>query len=138
MPRQALEPFHPLTTLPNLRSFWHWAHVLLLLGGITARLRGVTSLQVGVVLMAVLSTANYRLFCLETDLFTPYFLPETSLIAALRLAALRGLEVDILIPAKNNLRFVQWASTAQLWQFLDAGCRIWLTPRPPQWRLRRG
>lgn len=63
-------------------------------------------------------------------LATPYFLPDPTLISALKLAALRGLEVDILLPAKNNLRFVQWASTAQLWQFLEVGCRVWLTPPP--------
>lgn len=61
---------------------------------------------------------------------TPYFLPAPPLITQLRLAALRGIEVDILLPARNNLRYVQWASTAQLWQVLEPGCRVWLTPPP--------
>jgi cardiolipin synthase len=61
---------------------------------------------------------------------TPYFLPEAPTITALRLAAMRGLEVDILLPEVNNLRIVQWACMAQLWQVLEAGCRIWLTPAP--------
>jgi cardiolipin synthase len=63
-------------------------------------------------------------------LVTPYFLPEATLIAALRLAAIRGVEVDIVLPAKSNLRFVQWAQMAQLWQFLEVGCRVWLSPPP--------
>ena len=25
---------------------------------------------------------------------------------------------------------MQWASTAQLWQVLQRGCRVWLTPPP--------
>ena len=25
---------------------------------------------------------------------------------------------------------MQWASTAQLWQVLERGCRVWLTPPP--------
>jgi cardiolipin synthase len=61
---------------------------------------------------------------------TPYFIPDQGLITALNVAAMRGVEVDILIPAKGNLRVVQWASTAQLWQVLQRGCRIWLSPPP--------
>lgn len=61
---------------------------------------------------------------------TPYFLPEPTLIAALNLAAMRGVSVDILLPARSNLPFVQWASTAHWWQVLERGCRIWLSPPP--------
>jgi cardiolipin synthase len=61
---------------------------------------------------------------------TPYFLPERDLIAALELTVLRGVRVDILLPEKGNLRFVQWASFAQLWQVIQPGCRVWLTPEP--------
>jgi cardiolipin synthase len=61
---------------------------------------------------------------------TPYFLPEPAIISALNLAALRGVVVDILLPAESNLPFVQWASTAHWWQVLERGCRIWLSPPP--------
>lgn len=61
---------------------------------------------------------------------TPYFLPDLPIISALNVAAMRGVEVDIILPAKNNLPFVQWASTAHWWQMLKHGCRIWLTPPP--------
>jgi len=61
---------------------------------------------------------------------TPYFLPEPTIIAALNLAAMRGVAVDIMLPAKSNLPFVQWASTAMWWQMLGHGCRIWLSPPP--------
>jgi cardiolipin synthase A/B len=61
---------------------------------------------------------------------TPYFLPDQSLITALTVAAMRGVEVDIILPQKSNLRLVQWASTAQLWQVLQRGCKVWLTPPP--------
>jgi cardiolipin synthase len=61
---------------------------------------------------------------------TPYFLPDAALVTALNVAAMRGVEVDVLLPAENNLPFVQWASTAQLWQVLERGCRVWLTPPP--------
>lgn len=61
---------------------------------------------------------------------TPYFLPTSSLVTALNLAALRGMRVDIVLPAKNNLPFVQWASSAMLWQVLERGCHVWFTPPP--------
>jgi len=61
---------------------------------------------------------------------TPYFLPDTSLISALNVAAMRGVRVDILLPSRNNLPLVHWASRAQWWQMLEHGCRIWLAPPP--------
>jgi cardiolipin synthase len=64
------------------------------------------------------------------DIVTPYFLPEQPLISALGVAAMRGVAVNIILPGKNNLRLVQWACTAQLWQVLQRGCRVWLTPPP--------
>jgi cardiolipin synthase len=51
-------------------------------------------------------------------------------VAALNLAALRGVRVDILLPAKNNLPLVHWASRALWWQLLERGCHLWLTPPP--------
>lgn len=61
---------------------------------------------------------------------TPYFLPDQTLIAALNLTAMRGVHVDIVLPAHSNLRFVDWAAMAQAWQLLARGCRIWLSPPP--------
>ncbi|MGD0209297.1 MAG: cardiolipin synthase [Verrucomicrobiota bacterium] len=66
----------------------------------------------------------------SVQILTPYFLPDPALITALNLAALRGVRVDIVLPAKNNLPFVHWASRAMWWQMLERGCRIWLTPPP--------
>lgn len=66
----------------------------------------------------------------SVTVLTPYFLPDTALITALGTAALRGVEVVILLPAENNLRLVAWAAQAQLWQVLERGCRVVLTPPP--------
>ena len=63
-------------------------------------------------------------------IMTPYFLPDPALVSALNLAAMRGVQVDIILPACNNLPFVLWASRALWWQMLQHGCRIWLTPPP--------
>jgi cardiolipin synthase len=61
---------------------------------------------------------------------TPYFLPDPALVVALDAAALRGVEVDIVLPERSNLPVVGWAQTAQLWQVLQQGCRVWLSPPP--------
>lgn len=76
-------------------------------------------------LLAALAEAQY-----SVKIVTPYFLPDIALISALNLAALRGVRVDIVLPAKNNLPFVHWASRALWWQVLERGCHIWLTPPP--------
>ena len=61
---------------------------------------------------------------------TPYFLPDDAVCQALDVAAMRGVEVDIVLPGENNLAMVNWASTAMLWQVLQRGCRVWKTPPP--------
>ena len=66
----------------------------------------------------------------SVQILTPYFLPDPALVSALNLAALRGVQVDIVLPAKSNLPFVHWASRAMWWQVLERGCRVWLTPPP--------
>ena len=76
-------------------------------------------------LLAALSEAQT-----SVQIVTPYFLPDAAIVTALNLAALRGVTVDIVLPAKNNLPFVQWASRSMWWQVLERGCRLWLTPPP--------
>ena len=61
---------------------------------------------------------------------TPYFLPDAALVAALNVAILRGVEVEILLPDRSNLPFVHEASRAMWWQILERGCRLWLSPPP--------
>jgi cardiolipin synthase len=51
-------------------------------------------------------------------------------VTALNLAAMRGVQVDIVLPSRSNLPFVQWASAAMWWQVLREGCRLWLSPPP--------
>ena len=61
---------------------------------------------------------------------TPYFLPDQAMIAALAGAALRGVRVDIVLPARGNIPLVRWATPALLWQVLAPGCRVFLSPAP--------
>lgn len=77
-------------------------------------------------------TVHGALACAKSSvkIMTPYFLPDGALITSLNLAAMRGIEVDIVLPARNNLPMVHWASEHLWWQMLEHGCRIWLTPPP--------
>ena len=76
-------------------------------------------------LLGALSIARH-----SVRIITPYFLPDPAVVSALNLAAMRGVQVDILLPARNNLPLVMWASRAMWWQVLQHGGRIWLTPPP--------
>ena len=77
------------------------------------------------VLMGALASARS-----SVRIITPYFLPEQPMIAALGVAALRGVAVDIILPERVNIPLVQWAAAAQLWQVLRPGCRVHFTPLP--------
>lgn len=61
---------------------------------------------------------------------TPYFLPDETLRRVLEVAALRGVEIDIVVPCASNLPFVDWARLPQLAYLAAAGCRVHLTPPP--------
>jgi cardiolipin synthase len=63
-------------------------------------------------------------------IMTPYFLPDAGLVSALNTADLRGVDVQIVLPSKNNLALVQWASTAMLWQVLERGVQVWSSSPP--------
>jgi cardiolipin synthase len=76
-------------------------------------------------LLGALATARERVIVV-----TPYFLPDAALVTALDVAVMRGVEIDVVVPERGNLPLVQWAQTAQLWQVLERGCRVWATPPP--------
>ncbi len=66
----------------------------------------------------------------QVRIITPYFLPDQTLITALNVTALRGIRVQILFPEHNNLRFVQWAATAEAERILNGGCQVFVSPPP--------
>lgn len=63
-------------------------------------------------------------------IMTPYFVPDRVLITALNTTALRGVSVEIILPAENNLPFVAWASQALLWEMLGTGVQFFYQPPP--------
>lgn len=85
----------------------------------------LSSGNIRLTLAGAISTAKRSVY-----IVTPYFLPDSSLIDALNVADLRGIDVKIIIPKVNNLLLVQWASMAHLWQLLSRGVQVWTTPPP--------
>ncbi len=61
---------------------------------------------------------------------TPYFLPTQACTAALKAAALRGVDVRIILPAKNNHFYVHAATMHLLPKLLESGVQILLQPPP--------
>ena len=54
---------------------------------------------------------------------TPYFIPDASVIDALRIAAASGVDVRVMIPCKPDHMFVFWASQSFCADLLEAGVR---------------
>ena len=61
---------------------------------------------------------------------TPYFLPDQTLAAALVIAALRGVEVDIVVPQKSDHPSLDWAMHAHFGYLAVPGINIYFA-RPP-------
>jgi cardiolipin synthase A/B len=59
---------------------------------------------------------------------TPYFVPDVSLETALRLAARRGVKIDICIPGKSNHLLADFVRNRPLRALSDAGVSIHLLP----------
>jgi len=59
---------------------------------------------------------------------TPYFVPDSSLETAIRLAARRGVKVDLCIPAKSNHRLADFVRHRPLRALSSAGVAIHLLP----------
>jgi cardiolipin synthase A/B len=66
----------------------------------------------------------------EVWICTPYFLPPEPIFSALRSCSLRGVKVNILVPAVNNVKLVHWAARTMYAPLLQRGCRIYETSGP--------
>ncbi len=59
-------------------------------------------------------------------LITPYFTPNESLLNALKIAALGGVDVSIMIPEKSDTTLAYWSSMSYATELLEAGVRVYL------------
>ena len=57
---------------------------------------------------------------------TPYFIPDESFLDAVKIAALSGIDVRIMIPNKPDHMFVYWATYSYVGVLLDVGAKIYI------------
>lgn len=57
---------------------------------------------------------------------TPYFIPDASLLDAIRIAALSGVDVRIMIPNKPDHPFVYWATYSYIGEILKTGAKVYI------------
>ncbi|MBO9607518.1 MAG: cardiolipin synthase [Paenibacillaceae bacterium] len=72
------------------------------------------------VYFAAISTAKRRV-----HIATPYFIPDQSMLMALKTAAVSGVDVKIIIPSVADTHVVYWASLSYLDELLQAGVRFY-------------
>jgi cardiolipin synthase len=82
---------------------------------------GMTQAAIHSLLLTSIYTARRELV-----LTTPYFIPDEPLLAALKAAAQRGVDVRIIVPAKNDSLLVDYASRAHFEELVGAGVRLFL------------
>ncbi|MFN0206906.1 MAG: cardiolipin synthase [Planctomycetota bacterium] len=76
----------------------------------------------------VIHHAIFTIITKATDhifLTTPYFVPDRSMLVALATAALRGVDVRLLLPGQSDLALVQAAGRYHYSELLRAGVRIY-------------
>jgi len=59
---------------------------------------------------------------------TPYFVPDPTLLMGLTLAARRGVQVDVILPAKSNHHMADLVRPRALRDLAGAGARVSLVP----------
>jgi cardiolipin synthase len=70
--------------------------------------------------MGAISTARKRLY-----ITTPYFIPNETIINSIKLAALKGVDVRLLVPGVSDSWLVNAASCSNYGELMEAGVRIY-------------
>lgn len=82
----------------------------------------------GKVELMVLGAINCA--CKNINIVTPYFLPEENILTALEMAAMRGINVQIILPEKSNIFGMDWAMRANFNRLIKNGVKIFLQNPP--------
>ena len=57
---------------------------------------------------------------------TPYFLPNQAILTALKVAALSGIDVRVMIPSRSDSKIVYWATRSYVSELIDAGINVYM------------
>lgn len=69
---------------------------------------------------AAIATATDHIY-----IATPYFIPNESILTALKTAALGGVDVKIMLPHQSDSRLVYWSTLSFVGELLEAGVQIY-------------
>ncbi|MCA6071469.1 MAG: cardiolipin synthase [Endomicrobium sp.] len=61
---------------------------------------------------------------------TPYFLPENNILTAVEMAAMKGVDIEIIIPEKSDYNFINRAVESNFLRLINCGVKIYKTPPP--------
>lgn len=71
------------------------------------------------VLFMAINEAQERVY-----IVSPYFIPNPPILASLRSAVFRGIDVRVMVPGRSDVRVVRWASRSFYPQLLEVGVRL--------------
>lgn len=57
---------------------------------------------------------------------SPYFLPNQAILTALKVAALSGIDVKVMIPSRSDSKIVYWATRSYISELIEAGIKVYL------------
>lgn len=70
--------------------------------------------------LKMINNAKKRIY-----LETPYFVPDESILEALKLSSLSGVDVRIVIPGKPDHKWMSYAASSYIGELLEAGIKIY-------------
>lgn len=57
---------------------------------------------------------------------SPYFMPNEAILTAVKVAALSGIDVRVMIPSRSDSKVVYWASRSYIGELIDAHVKVYL------------
>ena len=66
----------------------------------------------------------------SVKIMTPYFIPDQILMTSLHAAALRGVSIEIIVPARSNIPFIDWVMASNFARIIQHGIKIYKNKRP--------
>ncbi|MCL2098047.1 MAG: cardiolipin synthase [Bacteroidales bacterium] len=59
-------------------------------------------------------------------ILTPYFTPADTILSAIKIASLSGVDVRLMLPKKSDAKFTYWSTMSYISELLQAGVKIYL------------
>jgi cardiolipin synthase len=66
----------------------------------------------------------------KVKITTPYFIPDRTLMTSLHAAALRGVDIEIIVPKHSNILFLDWVMEANFLRIMEHGIKVYKNNRP--------